>query len=269
MSDNCFDCCQFDEKGGILNILKFFRLIFRGVAILLWTLLIHNLFVDIPRLVSKKRRFPWAVHIWGKGLAWLMGIRIHRINEMPGEPGNVIISNHLGFIDVPILSSVFVAVYMIKAEVKKAFYFGPALARGGHFFVEREKATSLRQAAKALLTFKKDFCDIIIFPEGKASPDAKRLPFKIGAFATAKKLNKKIQPCVIDYLPDRQLHKWDVKKKMLPQLMDLFGKRKIDVSIEFFPPEYVDDPRESAEKWHHIMEEKLKEYDRERGNDKV
>ena len=269
MSDNCFDCCQFDVKGGILNILKFFRLIFRGVVILLWTLFVHNFFVDIPRLFTKKRRFPMAVHIWGTGLAWLMGIRIHRINEMPSEPGTVIVSNHLGFIDVPILSSVFVAVYMIKAEVKKAFYFGPALARGGHFFVEREKATSLRQAAKALLNFKKDFCDIIIFPEGKASPDAQRLPFKIGAFATAKKLNKKIQPCVIDYLPDRQLLKWDVNRKMLPQLMDLFGKRKIDVSIEFFPPEYVDDPRESAEKWHDIMEEKLKAYDMERGNDTV
>jgi hypothetical protein len=74
---------------------------------------------------------------------------------------------------------------------------------------------------------------------------------------------------VIDYLPDRQLHKWDVKRKMLPQLMDLFGKSRIDVSIEFFPPEYVEDPKESAQKWHDIMEEKLKQNDRERGNDKV
>ena len=269
MSDYCLTYVNFDEIGGILNILKFFRLIIRGVAILLWTLLIHNVFVDIPRLFTKKKRYPMAVHVWGRGLAWLMGIKIHRINEMPEVQGQIIISNHLGFMDVPILSTVFTAVYMINAEVKKAFYFGPALARGGHFFVERGKSTSLRQAAKALLNFKNDFCDLIIFPEGKASPSAKRLPFKIGAFATAKKLNKKIQPCVIDYLPDRQLHKWDVNRKMLPQLMDLFGKRRIDVSIEFFPPEEVEDPKESAQKWHDIMEEKLKQYDRERGNDKV
>lgn len=203
------------EIGENLNILKFFRLIIKGVTILLWTLLAHNIFVDTPRLFTKKKRYPMAVHIWGRGLARLMGIKINRINEMPLDPGQIIISNHLGFMDVPILSSVFTAVYMIKAEVKKVFYFGPALARGGHFFVEREKSTSLRQAAKELLMFKNDFCDLIIFPEGKASPDADRLPFKIGAFATAKKLNKKIQPCVIDYLPDRQIHKWDVNRKMV------------------------------------------------------
>ena len=257
------------RKGVILNIFKFLRLIFRGVVILLWTLLVHNIFVEIPRLFSKSKRFPLSVHIWGKGLAWLMGIKIHKINELPEEPGQVIISNHLGFIDVPIMSTIFTAVYMIKGEMAKVFYFGKCLQKEGHFFVERDKAASLRKAAKALLTFRKDFCDIIIFPEGKASPDAQRLPFKVGAFATAKKLNKKIQPCVIDYLPDRQLHKWDVNKSMLSQLMELFGKRRIDVSIEFFPPEYVDDPAESARKWHDIMEEKLIQYDRERGNDKV
>lgn len=269
MSDYCLTCVNLTEIGEILNILKFFRLILRGVAILLWTLLIHNVFVDIPRLFTKKKRYPMAVHIWGVGLAWLMGIRIHRVNEMPCDPGQIIISNHLGFMDVPILSTIFTAVYMIKGEMAKVFYFGNCLRRQGHFFVEREKSNSLRQAAKALLNFRDDFCDLIIFPEGKASPGVDRLPFKIGAFATAKKLNKKIQPCVIDYLPDRQIHKWEANRKMLPQLMDLFGKRRIDVSIEFFPPEHVEDAKESAQKWHDIMEEKLKQYDRERENDKV
>ena len=248
-----------------MNIIKTLRVCYRVVLILLWTLFMQNIFIDIPRLFSKKRRFPRIIHIWGKGLAWLMGIKIHRKNNIPEPMGEVIISNHLGFLDVPIMSSIFPAVYMIKAEIKKPFYFGPALSREGHFFVDREDDSSMRKAVKDLLNFSKDFCRIIIFPEGKASPNAERLPFKQGAFAMAKKLDKTVQPCVIDYLPERSVHKWDTTKKGLPQLINYLGKKRIDVSIEFFPAEKIEgETKDFAQKWHDIIENKLKQYDSER-----
>lgn len=247
-----------------MNIFKPLRIIIRALTILVWTLFMQNLFIDIPRLFSKKRRFPVIIHIWGKGLAWIMGIKIHKRNELPLPMGEVIISNHLGFMDVPVMSSIFPAVYMIKAEAKKPFYFGGALSREGHFFVDREDKTSLRKAAANLLKFSNDFCRIIIFPEGKASPNAERLPFKVGAFAMAKKLDKTVQAVVIDYLPNRQVHKWDTTKKGMPQLIELLGKRRIDVSVEFFPAEKITiDPKEYAVIWHDKIENRLKEYDKE------
>jgi 1-acyl-sn-glycerol-3-phosphate acyltransferase len=210
-----------------MNIINLLRVFYRAVLILLWTLVMQNLFIDVPRLFSKKRRFPYTVHIWGKGLAWLMGINVHRRNDLPQPMGEVIISNHLGFLDVPVMSSVFPAVYMIKAEAKKPFYFGPALTRGmDTFLLIREDSSSMRKAAKDLLKFSKDFCRIIIFPEGKASPDAARLPFKPGAFAMAKKLDKTVQPCVIDYLPDRSVHMWDTKKKGTSSTCKLSREKK-------------------------------------------
>jgi len=219
--------------------------------------------VDIPRIFTKKRRFPKVIYIWGSGLAWIMGIKIHRKNELPLPMGEVIISNHLGFMDVPVMSSIFPAVYMIKAEAKKVFYFGGALSRQGHFFVDREDGTSLRKAATNLLKFSNDFCRIIIFPEGKASPNAERLPFKAGAFAMAKKLDRTVQAVVIDYLPNRQVHKWDTNKKGMSQLIELLGKRRIDISVEFFPAEKITiDPKEYAVIWHDKIENRLKENDK-------
>lgn len=247
-----------------MNIFKPLRIIIRALTILVWTLFMQNLFIDIPRILTGRRRFPMIIHIWGKGLAWIMGIRIHRLNELPLPMGEVIISNHMGFMDVPVMSSIFPAVYMIKAEAKKPFYFGGALSREGHFFVDREDKTSLRKAAANLLKFSNDFCRIIIFPEGKASPNAERLPFKVGAFAMAKKLDKTVQAVVIDYLPNRQVHKWDTTKKGMPQLIELLGKRRIDVSVEFFPAEKITiDPKEYAVIWHDKIENRLKEHDKE------
>jgi hypothetical protein len=30
--------------------------------------------------------------------------------------------------------------------------------------------------------------------------------------------------CVIDYLPDRRMLEWDINRRILPQLVDLFGR---------------------------------------------
>ena len=150
------------------------------------------------------------------------------------------------------------------------FYFGSALEKEGHLFVERDEKKSMRKTAADLLKLFKAGDRVIVFPEGKASPGAKRLPFKSGAFGAAKKYKKRVQACVIDYLPDRKQLEWDVNKKMLPQLVDLFGRKRIDMSIEFFPSEFVEgDVGEYAQKWHDIIQNKLEENDRDRENNEV
>jgi len=86
----------------------------------------------------------------------------------------------------------------------------------------------------------------------------------------AKKLDKTVQPCVIDYLPERSVHKWDTNKKGLPQLINYLGKKRIDVSIEFFPAVKIEgEMKEFAEKWHDIIENRLKHYDSERDGDRI
>ena len=48
-------------------------------------------------------------------------------------------------------------------------------------------------------------------------------------------------------------------------MIELFGRRRSDVSVEFFPAEYVEgDPEEFAEKYHDLVQDRLEAYDRER-----
>ena len=91
-----------------------------------------------------------------------------------------------------------------------------------------------------------------------------RKRFRKGSFAAAKEQNKKVELCVIDYLPDRRMLEWDVNRPMRPQLVDLFGRRRIHMSLEFFPAEEVDDPQEIADRYKSIVEERLAAYDAER-----
>jgi 1-acyl-sn-glycerol-3-phosphate acyltransferase len=176
----------------------------------------------------------------------------------------MIVANHMGFLDIPVLLAFYPSVFVIKAEMQKVFFFGQALEDQKHVFVDRADRKSGKAAQKGVEEVLSDGDRIIIFPEGGASPGADRKPFKPGSFAIAQKLGKKVEVCVIDYLPNRKMLEWDVERKMFPQLVALFGRRRIDVSVEFFPAEYVEgDPKEFADRWHDIVQEKLEQYDRE------
>jgi len=178
--------------------------------------------------------------------------------------GDVIIANHMGFLDVPVLLSLFPSVFIIKMEIRRVPHFGKALEREGHVFVERGSEASRRSAREGVQKVLENNDRIIVFPEGRASPGAERRPFKPFCFFEAARQGKRVEMCVIDYLPDRQVLKWDVKRGMLPQLIELIGRRRTHVSVEFFPSEVPKDAEAIAQRYHDIAEGKLKSYDEER-----
>jgi 1-acyl-sn-glycerol-3-phosphate acyltransferase len=231
---------------------------------LAWTLLVHYFLIRLPQLFNPGKRYLKALSLWGRGLAWLMGIRVHRRNERQGPMGDVIICNHMGFLDVPVLLTYFPSVFIIKMEMRRVFYFGGALAKQGHVFVQRDSKDSRRQASRELLKVLKKGDRIIVFPEGRASPGAERLPFKPASFHLAARLGKTVEACVIDYLPNRKMLEWDVKRKMFPQLVELFGRFRTHISIEFFPAAEVADGEEAAQSYHDLIQGRLEAYDRER-----
>jgi len=216
-------------------------------------------------ILLRQDRSPGAAHVWGKGLAMIMGVRIRHLTEKPKEMGDLIVSNHMGFLDIPILSSFFPARYIIKDEASHVFYFGKALVLMGHLFVKRTDSKSKRLAGVELYKRLEQNQRFIVFPEGRAWPKATRLPFLPGSFSAAKKTNKTVQLCVIDYLPDRRTLEWDVNKSTSSQLVALFGKRRVDIGIKFFPPELVKGTaQEIADRYKSEVERTLAEHDRQR-----
>ena len=244
---------------------RLLRLAWRAPIAFVWTSGCHYIGV-----AARNRLFGWTrrlgtISLWGAGLARIMGVHIHERNKRSGPMGDVIIANHMGFLDIPVLLTYYPAVFIIKDEARHFFYFGPALEKEGHVFVKRGDRRSGKEALQGVEEVLRRGERIIVFPEGGASPGAARKPFKPGSFAVAQRLGKKVEVCVIDYLPDRKVLEWDVNRPMLPQLVDLFGRKRIDVSVEFFPAEEVTgDPAEYAARWHDIIEERLRTYDAER-----
>jgi 1-acyl-sn-glycerol-3-phosphate acyltransferase len=99
---------------------------------------------------------------------------------------------------------------------------------------------------------------IIVFPEGRASPGAERRPFKPFCFFEAARQGKRVQACVIDYPPDRSAVAWDTSRPMLPQLVEIIGRPRTEISVEFLPAEHIDDPEDAARRYHDLIEGKLR-----------
>lgn len=246
-----------------MKFFRYVRVLYRAPAALLWTLFVHYFFIRIPQLFNKNKRYLGALRLWGAGFAWLMGVRIHKKNKLPMPMGDLVISNHMGFLDIPILLASFPAVFVIKVELGRAFFFGKRLHHQGHIFVVREDNASRSSAGKELMRALKTGDRVIVFPEGRGSPGAKRLPFAPGSLAVAERLKKTVQLCIIDYLPDRRMLEWDVNRAIFPQLVDLFGRFRTHVSIEYLPAVPVEDAKQDAEKYRRLCEERLTEHDRQ------
>ncbi|MGI5861883.1 MAG: lysophospholipid acyltransferase family protein [Myxococcales bacterium] len=241
------------------------RVLLRAPIALAWTLAVHW-WARIRAVVVfwrwRKRRPLDLISLWARGLAWIMGVRVQCPGRPEGPMGDLIIANHMGFLDVPVMGSFFPAVFAIKMEMRRVPYFGSALAWHGHVFVERESAESRRAAREEVRRVLADGDRIIVFPEGGASPDAQRPPFMPFCFHEAARQGKLVQACVIDYLPDRRMLRWDTSRDMLPQLIELFGRRRTEVSLEIFPAERIDDGASAAQRYHDLIEVRLFDHDR-------
>lgn len=237
----------------------------RAPAGLAWTVFLHHTCIRSRQYVRGPFRPTGVIGFWGKGLATIMGVRFHEVNRREGPMGDVIIANHMGFLDIPVLLTYFPAVFIIKMEMRRVPYFGRALVHQGHVFVERGNKASAREAVKGLTQVLEDGDRIIVFPEGGASPGAERKPFKARSFAEAQRLGKRVELCVIDYIPDRSALAWDVNRPMIPQIIEILGRHHTDVSVEFFPAQYVEgDPEAFAQRYREIVQGRLEQHDRDR-----
>ncbi|MFH1463449.1 MAG: lysophospholipid acyltransferase family protein [Pseudomonadota bacterium] len=248
-----------------MHPMSLIRVLWRAPVALAWTLSLHW-WLLLRRLLWPRR---WGeaygtdiIGRWGAGLAWIMGVRLVFRNQRTGPMGDVLISNHMGFLDVPVLLAIFPAVFIIKAEMLKAPYFGNALKKHHHVFVERGSEASRRSAREGVQRVLEAGERLIVFPEGRASPGAERRPFKPFCFFEAQRQGKVIEAVVIDYLPDRRQLEWDIHRGMIPQLIELVGRRRTEVSVEFLGTFVPEDPAADAERWKDVVQGKLEEYDR-------
>jgi 1-acyl-sn-glycerol-3-phosphate acyltransferase len=192
---------------------------------------------------------------WSKQMLNILGITL-KVHGKPlrNEPC-LYVSNHQGFIDVPVIMDIVYAAFIAKAEVRKWPIFGRASAAGGSVFVERSNADSRRNVSQVIGKTISDLKrSIIIFPEGTSSSHGKE--WKKGSFVVAAERGFPVQPIRIAYNPHRDCC-YINDDKFIPKIWDLLGHDHIDADVEFLEPVFVKDAERDSGLCQQLIQDSL------------
>lgn len=161
----------------------------------------------------------------------------------------LLISNHLSYLDILVLSSITPAVFVSKREVKFWPVFGQFAQMGGTVFVDRARRTHVGEVNDEIQAALDDGALVVLFPEGTSSNGDGVLPFKTALLEPAARPHAATQPLAVDCL-QYALDDGDAGKEVcywgnhtfFPHLLNLMGKRALRAAVRFaaVPPTGAD-----------------------------
>lgn len=141
----------------------------------------------------------WLPVIFHKLLIWLLSVQIEFEGEINKSNNcNLYISNHISYLDIPILGSNYPLRFVAKSEVEVWPLFGFLAKLARTIFISRNRFDSLNQKCKIFKSLSSDE-KVFIFPEGTTSDGNRVLDFKSSSFSALEGKNLIIQPIVILY----------------------------------------------------------------------
>jgi lyso-ornithine lipid O-acyltransferase len=165
----------------------------------------------------------------------LLGVRVLRTGPLPTS--GLMVCNHLGYLDIVVLSALTPSVFVAKREVRRWPVFGWFAVLAGTIFVDRERRERVGSTSEAIHAALKAGLLVVLFPEGTSTGGREVLPFKSALLQPATAHTGPLWAGWIGYhLPDgdaaEEVCYW---KDMifLPHLLNLMSKGTIDASVRF------------------------------------
>ena len=211
------------------------------ILILLFPMILTSIFLGNMLPVIRKC-FPVMFY---RLLIWLLSIKIEYEGDFKNSTNsNFFVSNHLSYLDIPILGSMFPLRFVAKSEVKHWPILGFLSKLASTVFIKRIKSDSLYQKNK-IFNLLSEGEKLLIFPEGTTSDGNRVLPFKSSSFSALENHNFIIQPLIIVYsdlngIPINRWLKpiiaWYGDMELIPHLKILKNIKSINVKIIHLKP---------------------------------
>ena len=202
--------------------------------------------VVLRRISPKGRpRLPWLFH---KALTRSLGIHVvvHGRQERGG--GVLFVSNHLSWIDIPVMGSKMLAAFVAKSEVAGWGPVGWLSTLSRTVYVDRERRQATGTARNAIADRLAAGENVILFPEGTNGDGVAVLPFKSALFAAIEGPGCDafiVQPVTLAYtrlngmpitrerLPDIA---WIGDTELVPHATAFMALGKVRAELRFHPP---------------------------------
>lgn len=195
-------------------------------------------------LLKIQKARPYLTHLVSyvsKAALRIMGIHISQKDELESYPQHaMIISNHLSYLDIFIISSRFPTCFVTSVEMKNTFFLGHLCQLGGCLFVDRKNRRNIHKEVKELTFALKHKLNVVVFPEATSGDGAHLLNFKAPMLQAAIDSHSLILPLCLNYkkldgekitLENRDLVFWYGAMTFFPHAVKLFQRKRVDVEL--------------------------------------
>jgi lyso-ornithine lipid O-acyltransferase len=187
------------------------------------------------------RQLPFHFH---RFVCRIIGINIRITGELPQAGPCLIVSNHVSWIDILVLSTIAPLSFVAKREVASWPFFGWLAKLQRTVFVDRERRHSTKHSRTELEERLAAGDCIVLFPEGTSHDGASVLPFKSSFFAAAAAPEIAIVPVTLAYTQNWQLpltrrnrpcFAWYADMDLMPHVWEALCAGPLTVQIIIHP----------------------------------
>ncbi len=177
---------------------------------------------------------------WSRRHLEAIGFGAEHVGRVPEE--GLIVANHLGYTDIPVIAVTRPMVFVSKAEVANWPLLG-ALARcGGTLFLKRERRGHVAEIAEAFRGIVETGTVITLFPEGTSTGGDDVLPFRPSLFEPAVIHGWTVTPAWVGYRVEdgegtvaEDVAYWR-DMTFAPHFIGMLSKRRIVGRVHFGEP---------------------------------
>jgi 1-acyl-sn-glycerol-3-phosphate acyltransferase len=220
---------------------------FKLFSLVLWVALCYAL--GAAALKCKKPRWRDRIScVCFSTAAWLLSIEITVRGGLATARPLLLVSNHISYLDVIILGSVFPFRFTPKQEISGWEGISSCCRVLGSVFVDR-RVGKINESMEKLRTALQQREVISLFPESTTGSGVRTLSFKPGFFNLAEApiagVDLVVQPAAIIYthigglpIDSCQWPKlaWYGDMELVPHMWELLTLGRINVTLEFLPP---------------------------------
>ncbi len=141
------------------------------------------------------------VSFYSKSLLKMMGFKVlvEDENESIRKEGILLISNHLSYLDILILSSLLPSSYVTSLEMKRTPLLGQICVLAGCVFVNRKNKKNINKEIFEITESLSHGVNVTIFPEATSTNGDSILRFRKPLFQAAINAKREIMPITLNY----------------------------------------------------------------------